>query len=71
MNNNSNPSFIIKCNNKKQAIISSLDSKKYLGVMNSNKNESRLTLNVCNNDQNDQKWEIRTIFPVANNSYHY
>ncbi|KAG4084148.1 PLC-like phosphodiesterase [Neocallimastix lanati (nom. inval.)] len=38
---------------------------KCLGRMNSNTNESRLTLNVCNNAQNDQKWEIRTVFPSS------
>jgi hypothetical protein len=42
MNDTRNSSSIIKYSNKKQAIISSLDSKKYLRILNSNKKESCL-----------------------------
>ena len=43
------PSSFIKHSKKKQAIISSLNSKKCLRIISStNKNEYRLTLNDCN-----------------------
>lgn len=58
-------SSIIKYDKTKKSIISLLETSKCLGRMNSNTNESRLTLNVCNNAQNDQKWEIRTVFPSS------
>ncbi|KAL6605207.1 hypothetical protein U3516DRAFT_907593 [Neocallimastix sp. 'constans'] len=57
------PSSIIKYVKTNKSIVSSLDSGKCLGRMNSNKNELRLTLNDCNNAQNDQKWVIHMVFP--------
>jgi len=62
MSDTFNPSSIIKNVKTNKSITSSLNSDKYLGRMNSNRNESRLRLNICNNSQNDQKCEIYTVF---------
>ncbi|KAL6605186.1 hypothetical protein U3516DRAFT_784400 [Neocallimastix sp. 'constans'] len=57
-----NPSSIIKYVKAYKSIVSSFDSGKSLGNMNSNLNESRLTMNACDNSEPDQKWVARMAF---------
>ncbi|KAG4092167.1 hypothetical protein H8356DRAFT_1082333 [Neocallimastix lanati (nom. inval.)] len=53
-----NPSLIIKYVKAYKSIVSPFDSGKSLGNMNSNSNESRLTMNACDNSEPDQKWVV-------------
>eukprot|EP00833_Pecoramyces_ruminatium_P018468 jgi/Orpsp1_1/1192500/evm.model.d7180000093827.1 len=50
----------------KEAIISTLDINKCIGILSSGvKNEYRLNLNNCNRNKNEQHWEIYTEDPYA------
>ncbi|KAL6632130.1 hypothetical protein U3516DRAFT_837395 [Neocallimastix sp. 'constans'] len=74
-NNNRGTIVMRQCNNNaiikdiktsinKESIMSPLNSKKCLGLLESN--GVKLNMNTCDNSKNDQHWEIRTKNPASN-----